>query len=227
MKIKTPINRDTLRQHLTYSAWKYALVAVIAIFGWSLVYTMSAYRSPEDKRIDVYIMSSTTTSEVADAFLKPVWKECVPEMETVSSVMLTNTEEYYVVQQLTVYMAAGEGDIYFLDDKYFKMYAAQGCFLPLDDLIADGVINTDGVDLAAGTVTYIAETDDDFNPTVTEQHIYGIPLKEFYGFMTGMNIDNRELYACITVNNKNDENVVPFFAAMLDAGRGEMPEQLR
>jgi hypothetical protein len=51
--------------------------------------------------------------------------------------------------------------------------------------------------------------------------LYGIPLDSFYGFMNGMQVDNRGLYAVIIVNNQNDENVIPFFNALLQAGRGE------
>ena len=63
--------------------------------------------------------------------------------------------------------------------------------------------------------------DDSGKPISTTQHLYGIPLDNFYGFMSRMALDNRNMYAVITVNNMNDENVIPFFNALLDAGRGE------
>ena len=36
-----------------------------------------------------------------------------------------------------------------------------------------------------------------------------------------MLVGNRGMYAVIIVNNQNDENVIPFFNALLQAGRGE------
>ena len=53
MTIATPINKERLRNHLTYSGWKYLLLVIASIFVWNLVYAQTAYRSPQDKRIDV------------------------------------------------------------------------------------------------------------------------------------------------------------------------------
>ena len=40
--MKTPINARTLRQHLTYSWWKYALVIALGAVAVNLYYTMTA-----------------------------------------------------------------------------------------------------------------------------------------------------------------------------------------
>ena len=220
MRLKTPVNQETIKHHITYSSWKYILMAVLVVMGWSLIYTTTAYRSPQNKRIDVYIQSNIGSQEVIDAFLEPVWKNAVPEMETVSSVVLTDVDDYTTTMQLMAYMAAGEADIYFLSEQYFKSYASQGGFLPLEDLVADGTISVDDVDLSKGYVAFVEEYDNDGLPVKTSQHLYGIPLESFYGFMNGMQIDNRDMYAVITVNNQNDDNVIPFFNALLEAGRG-------
>ena len=221
MRIKTPINKETLKNHMTYSTWKYALMAACVIFGWSLIYTTTAYRSPQNKRIDVYIQSNTASSELIEAFLEPIWKETVPEMETVNGVSMSTIDDYTTSMQLMTYMAAGEGDIYFLTEQYFKSFAPNGSFLELDDLVASGVIQADDVELSKGYVAYVEEYDDNDRPVKTSRHLYGIPLDSFYGFMSGMQLDNRGLYAVISVNNQNDENVIPFFNALLQAGRGE------
>ena len=221
MRIKTPINKETIKHHMTYSVWIYALMAVCVIFGWSLIYTTTAYRSPQNKRIDVYIQSNTASSELIETFLEPIWKETVPEMETVSGVAMSMLDDYTTSMQMMTYMAAGEGDIYFLTEQYFKSFAGQGSFLPLEDLVADGTLQVDDVELSKGYVAYVEEYDDNDRPIKTSRHLYGIPLDSFYGFMSGMQVDNRELYAVITINNQNDENVIPFFNALLQAGRGE------
>ena len=224
MRIKTPINRETVRHHITYSSWKYIVMAVMVLMGWSLIYTTTAYRSPQNKRIDVYVQSNIGSQEMIDAFLEPIWKKTVPEMETVSSVILATVDDYTTTMQLMTYMAAGEADIYFLNEQYFKSYASQGGFLPLEDLIADGRLNVGDIDLTKGYVTYVEEYDDNDLPVKTSQHLFGIPLESFYGFMNGMQIDNRNMYAVITVNNQNDDNVIPFFNALLEAGRGEQED---
>ena len=35
--MKTPLTKERLQNHITYSSWKYILLAVVAIFGWNLV----------------------------------------------------------------------------------------------------------------------------------------------------------------------------------------------
>lgn len=221
MRIKTPVNKETLKNHLTYSMWKYAVMAALVIFGWSLIYTMTAYRSPQEKRVDVYIQSNTASAEAAQAFMDPIWKETVPEMETVNAVVLPIIDDSTTMMQMMAYMAAGEGDIYFLNEQYFKSYASQGTFIPLEELAENGTLDLTDVDLSKGYVTYVEEYDDNDVPVKTSSHLYGVPLESFYGFMSGMQLDNRGLYAVIAVNNMNDENVIPFFNALLQAGRGE------
>ncbi len=221
MRLKTPVNKSTVQNHLTYSFWKYLVMGVCVVMGWSLIYTTTAYRSPQNKRIDLYVQSSTTSSELIDQFIEPVWKATVPDMESVSSVVLMPLDDYTTTMQLMAYMAAGDGDIYFCTEQTFKSYAAQGSFLELEELVADGSIQVDDVDLSKGYVAYVEQYDDSGKPISTTQHLYGIPLDNFYGFMSRMSLDNRNMYAVITVNNMNDENVIPFFNALLDAGRGE------
>ena len=221
MRIKTPLTRENIRNHFTYSMWKYVLVAVAAIFGWSLIYTVTAYRSPQDKRIDLYVQSSTATTESIDAFIKPIWESTVPEMETVQSVTLLVSDDYSTNMQLTTYIYAGEGDIYFLNEQYYKSLAAMGGFLPLEGLVEDGTLQLDDIDLKKGYITIVDEYNDANEPVHTSQHLYGIPLDSFYGYMNGMLLDNRGMYAVVLVNNQNDENVIPFFNALLQAGKGE------
>ena len=224
MHIKTPITAERVRNHLTYSIWKYAVLVALSLMGWSLIYTTTAYRSPQDKRIDLYVQTATATNETMDAFIEPIWKEVVPEMETVSSVVLNTIDDYTTYMQLTAYMAAGEGDIYFLTDQYFKSMASSGALLELDGLVADGTIDVGDIDLSKGYVAVVDAYDDNNVAISSSRHLYGIPLETFYGFMSGMQLDNRGLYATIIVTNQNDDNVIPFFNALLQAGRGEKEE---
>ncbi len=224
MNIRTPVTKERLKTHFTYNLWKYLVVIACSLFCWSLVYAQTAYRSPQDKRIDVYVKSSTVTEELMDSFFEPIWKSVVPDMELVSGVTLLSTSDntdYYSQMQLSVYIAAGEGDIYILPAADFKSFAAGGAFIALDDLVADGTIDVTGIDTASGRVT-IADED----TGTSETHLYGIPLDSLYGFIDGMQLDNRGMVAAIMVNNRNDENVIPFFNALIQAGRGDAPEWL-
>lgn len=224
MKLKTPVNRETVRQHMTYSAWKYAVLLIVVVFGWNLIYTVTTYRSPENKRIDVYIQSVTASQEIMDEFLKPIWQSTVPDMEIVESALLGTGEDYTTTIQISTYIAAGEGDIYLLTEEYFKQLAGQGALLDLDLLVESGALDLAGINVAAGCVKVPSAYDEEDNPVAYEQHLFGVPLRSLYGFMTEAQLDNRNLYATIMINNQNDENVIPFFNALIQAGRGEKPD---
>ncbi len=221
MLIKTPLTKERMKNHFAYSTWKYMLLVILGLFGWSLIFTVTAPQVPQDKRIDFYAMTYSATQESMNAFLKPIWETVTPEMESVSSVALVQGDEYSSYMQLTAYLAAGDGDIYILDDQFFKSFAAQGAFLPLEGLIEEGRISVGDIDLTKGYVAMVTEYDENNEPLNSEMHLYGIPLDTYYGFMDGMQLDNRNMYAAILYNNQNDENVIPFFDALLKAGEGE------
>ena len=215
MKIKTPITKERLRTHFTYHFWKYLLVIAASVFGWNILYTTTAYRSPENLRIDLYIQSAGVTEQSAAAFVEPIWKDTVPEMESVSSVLLANAQDYYSSMQLSVYMMAGEGDIYLLSPNDFKSFAAQGVFVDLEPIIEDGRLDVGDIDLAAG---YIAQVDSDGIP-IEEKKLYGIPASTLTGLQTGMGLE-RDLMISVTTFNGNDDNVIAFLNAFIEAGRG-------
>lgn len=227
MPISTPVNKNTLKHHWDYYKWKYLLMAVIIVAGWSLIYTMTRPQAPDSSRINVYIQSDTTSDQLMHDFLDPVWKASVPEEEELNLMTILASDEYTALQQLFTVIYAHEGDIYLLTNKYYRQYASQGVFLPLEELIDNGRLNVDGIDTRAGYTDLVLERDENEVPIKTESHLYGIPLRELYGFASGMQVDNQELYACIFVENGNMDDVITFFDAMIQAGRGDKPDWLQ
>ena len=198
MKIKTPVTRKKIRTHITYNFWK------------------SAYRSPADKRIDVYIQSPLVTEQRAEAFFQPIWEERVPDMEVVDSVILTSsTQDYYGSMQLTVYIMAQEGDIYLLSSSDFKTFASQDVFLDLQPAIDEGKLHVEGLDLSAG---YVALVDDNGLPT-GERQLFGIPASALGGIAEGLGMDTRDVVISVTSFSGNEENVLRFLDGMIQAGR--------
>ena len=227
MVITTPLTKKKITDHFYYNSWKYILVVVFSVMGWNLIYAQTAYRVPADKRIDVYVKTATTTSEIMDAFLEPIWKSTVPNMEIVSSTAMLASNDYSAAMQLSTWLMAGEGDIYILPVSDYKSYASAGAFINLQPMIEDGSIDISGLNLTSALVQ--AETGSDANGLAVyeeEPQPYGVPIDELYGFMEGMSLDNRGMVMAITVANGNTDNVVPFFNALIQAGRGEKPAWL-
>ncbi len=88
MKLSVKTTKKELKHHLQYSGFVYVLLVVASIALVSLIYTQTAYRPPQDKRIDIYMQAPGASQEAVDAYLKPIWEAAVPEMEVVTAVML-------------------------------------------------------------------------------------------------------------------------------------------
>ena len=224
MTVKGRLDKRKIRNHLAYDFWKYLLLAAAVWFGVDLLFTSTAYRSPQDKRVDVEIMSATVTDDLMASFFQPLWQEAVPDMELVEGSILTpmNDEDMYSDMVILTRLAAAEGDIYMLPASKFKSLATQGWFLALDDLVENGTINAEGLELDACRLTVVDE-----ETQTAQTHLYGIPTDTLYGFMDGLQYDNRGCVMAIVVNNGNDDAVIRFFNALLQAGRGDMPEWLQ
>ena len=229
MKLKTRLDKQTIKNHLHYSLWKYILLIVVSVFAWDLIYAYTAYRSPQEKRIDIYVQSASAEQEKTEAFFEVIRQKAVPDMELVSTVLLMGTAQtdIYAAQQLTTYIMANEGDIYFLTGSDFKRFAGQGVFLELEELVQNGRLEVRDMDLSSGYVA-IQSFDDKTEAMVpvSQQHLYGIPASGLYGLMTELGIDNRDLYLCVTIFNQNDENVLEFLNALIQTARAPMPESL-
>jgi len=195
--MKTPINSRTLRQHFTYNWWKYLVAVIAAFFVVDLYYTVTTYRAPEDKKIDLYI--SGVVDDSFEDYLESVRAESLPDMEEITYITLT-LDDTYGPMQLSTYIAAGEGDIYILPRDNFVSLASQTAWVPLEDETElMNLFDTLGTSLQSGW-----RRDSDSGET----HLYGIPMSVLPGASKYMTTDSA--YLCILVTNGNTENVLKF-----------------
>ena len=197
--MKTPVTKQRLRHHLAYGWWKYALLIAIAMFGWNLVYTVTRYRAPEDKKVvvNLYVLGDQVA---LDAYLADVNASRMPEMEEMNCIA-TTLDNTYADMILSTHIAASEGDIYLLDRDHFQQCATAGSFVPLEaetDLVA--ALEEAGVSLSQGWRTE-GETG--------ERHLYGIPCANLPG-MAAYVYDPSDCYMAVLISNQNDENVLNF-----------------
>jgi hypothetical protein len=196
--MKTPINAETLRHHFTYSWWKYVLVLIAGIFLVNLIFTVTAPRIPEDKRVDFYVYG-LSDSESLNAYMEKVRSEKMPDMQSMTSLTMFPNDAYGPMQLMT-YMSAQEGDVFLLPRDEFLSYASSGAFLPLeDDEELMGIFNEAGIDLRRGWRT-LSDSD--------ETHLYGIPADVLPGLNALCYADNG--FLTVTVYNGNQENVMKF-----------------
>ncbi len=234
MSLKTPIKKKAVKNHFAYGWWKYALLIIVAVFGWDLIYTSTAYRPPEDKKVLFYVSASSGDSEKIDEYMAQVQQKDMEDMEEMSSVVLLGSggeSDPYSTMQLSVYIMAGEGDLYLLPHDTFANYALQGAFLPLDDYILEDKLMLPPGDM--GNYRFVIEEMEeeikDVNTTEKEieegkePFLYGIPADELYGLLD-FSIDPRNMVLCVLYNNQNNENTVKFLNHVLKDQKKEAPK---
>lgn len=197
--MKTPLNSAALKQHFTYSWWKYLLIALLVFGLVDIIFTVTAYRVPPEKKVEFYIYGYMDPSGALQQYLGSVRENEMPEMEEITCMTLV-ADNMYGPMQLMTYLAAGEGDVYLLSREEFLSYAASGSLLPLEndeELMA--VFTRAGASLQSGWRR---------NTETGESHLYGIPQDRLPGLARYAVADDG--YLCIIVNNGNDENVLKF-----------------
>ena len=196
--MKTPFNSRTLKQHLTYSWWKYLLVAVLAFGLVDLLYSVTAYRSPADKRVEFYVYGQMDQERLT-AYMENVRKTEMEDMEVMTPLQLLD-DGYYGSMQLMTYMAVGEGDVYLLPRDEFVTGASGGSFLPLEeDKELMALFDEAGVSLQNGWRK---------NAETGESHLCGIPQNKLPGLSRYAAATDG--YLCVIVNGGNDANALKF-----------------
>ncbi len=202
-----PITKDRIRHHFNYAWWQYATLAVAAIFGWNLIFTMTHYRSPEHLKVEWYYQGPATMDTVGkgEALLNELWPQLFPEMEEMNFNQVGG-DEMYGDMQLMVWMAAGQGDLYMLQKDSFKTYANETTLLDLQPYVDDGTLNVEGLDLRSGIAT---------NPETGYKGLFAIPL-DGLPKMLDYDMQPQGTLACLPLASGNIDCALKLLQYMLD-----------
>lgn len=200
--MKTPITKAKVQNHFTYSLWKYALLAVVAIFGWNIIYSVTSYRVPDEKSIVLGVYAYGSDSNI-NAYMEQVRTDILPEMEEMTT-MYIMPDESYGAMILTTRIAARDCDMYVLPREQFQNYAAQGGYMALDEVLPDLVADLEaaGISLSRGQRT---------NEETGEKHQYAIPCAGLPGMQAMLQCDTSDMYIGVFFDTGNDDNVLTFF----------------
>ena len=204
MSRKMPITKDKIRNHFHYSFWKYFVLILIALFGWNLIYTSTRYQSPDNLKVEFYAEAGAVGGKDLQTLADQIHTESMPEMEEVTASTITY-DQTYGDMQLTVWVSAGQGDVYLLSSTRFQSLASNEALIDLQPYIDNGTLNVDGLDLSNG---YYTDTD-----TGTKT-LVGIPTDQLpgladYGLITSDGV------LCALVNNGNDAYTMKFLDYLL------------
>lgn len=204
MSFKMPITQQKIHNHFHYSLWKYALLAVVALFGWNLIYTSTRYQSPENLKVEFYAEESSLNGKDPQTLADRIHADVMPEMEEVTTTA-TTYDETYGDMQLMVWVSAAQGDVYLLSNDRFKSLANNQALLDLQPYVDSGALHTQGLTLTSG---YVAD------PDTGKIGLVGIPADGLPGLADyGLLCDNATL--CVLANNGNDEYAIKFLDYLL------------
>ncbi len=212
------ISKARVRHHFSYGLWKYALLAAAAIFGWNLFYSMTAYRPPDNKKLDIYVVTPGANTEAMQTDLLESLQAAFPDQEEFSfmNIALGADQDSTAVMQFTTYIAAQQGDVFLLSMDLFHQYGRDmedGLFMALDGAIASGELNAEGIDTELTRIT----------PQEGASGIYGISTKTLYG-LTDYLINNESMVLAVPVYSGNQENAIKLVDFLVKRFATEKPE---
>lgn len=230
---KTKLTRDSWKNHMHYSKYVYVIIALLAWFVVDMTYTMTEYRPPKERKVEIQLVGEYADAEplkdvAAQALgVGQAFDETLEVVEFFPLMYSGQEDDMYGAQKYMVMVAAQEGHIYFLNRPLMEQMVMQGGALSLDEYIESGVLDPGDADLS--TVTYNApDLYDEDGATLDERHVYALPLSEL-GTMLSLDTsyDIRDKYAIIMSYSPNPDTVAVVLASVMEQLEGPMPEWLK
>jgi len=212
---KERITKKWLKNHIAYSWWKYLALAAACVFCVDMLFTMTEYRPPEEKKIEVYILNDYVEAPAVREELSERFFARFPDQEelTVLSINI-GSDDMYARMQFTTYAAAKQGDVYMLPASEFKNLTAEeyDAFADLAPYIENGVIDVKDIDVSGYEVENADGT----------QSIYAIPSDTLYG-LTQYSNDPAGSVLCLPAFGGNVDHAAQVLNLMIGQYHGEKP----
>ncbi len=211
------ITKAKVKNHWHYSWWKYAAIAVVCTLVVNLIFTMTAYRPPANRKIEMYLCNGYADATKLHADLWPAFQEAAPDQELLTLVNIDMTgDDVYSNMQFTTYIGAQQGDLLLLPVSSVKKLVLDGAdntFLDLSEYLESGELDVPGVDLSAGML-----------PTSDGgTSLFAIPADSLYG-LTDFTCNPAGSMLCVMGYTMNPENAVGMINLLFDRYQTEKPD---
>ena len=211
------ITKSWLKNHWAYSWWKYLVLTVICIMGVNILFTSTAYRAPEEKKIELYVACNYVDQQALQEQLSGVFFERFPEQEELIVININLASgDAYTQMQFTTYLAAHQGDVLLLPKGQMYQLAEAGAdnaFLELTPYIESGVI-----DLEKAGVEGLVLPD-----SKGVEGIYAIPADSLYGLFD-LGCNTADSYLCLTSFGGNEDTAAGVLNMLFELYQAEKPE---
>lgn len=183
---KTRLTKESLSNHFHYAKWIYVLIICLSAFGLDLLFTVTEYHPPAERKVEIYLMGGLGDVEQLDGLAARALeygKTIDPTLEEVTFLPLSYTgeDDIYGPQKLMVLLAAQEGHVYFVDRTYLEQFINMGVAQPLEGYIDQGLLDPGDRDLS--NVTYEEPAPDEDTPPSGATHVYALQAEPLQGLM--------------------------------------------
>ena len=122
------LTKKRLKNHFAYNWWKYALSAAVSAMLVSIVFAVTAYRPPAEKKVELYVLNGYIDTETFQRDFWPELQARKPEQEelTVLNINLTDSSNIYAPMQFSTYVAAQQGDLFLISRDEMRRITADG-----------------------------------------------------------------------------------------------------
>ncbi|MBQ2991799.1 MAG: hypothetical protein IJD60_11030 [Clostridia bacterium] len=211
------MTKKWLKNHFAYSWWKYMLVICVSILGVNVLFTTTAYRPPEEKKIEIYVLNGFVTAQAMQDELLPLFQEACPDQESffVANINLSGNDAY-AYMQFSTYIAAQQGDVCLMPESEVHKLSAEGAehaFVDLTEYVSGGVIDTKDIDLSGGML----------RTESGEKRLFAIPADSLYGLLNHGN-DPADSYLVMLAHGGNDANAARTVNLLIEQYHQEKPE---
>jgi len=233
----TKLTKDRLKNHYQYTKAIYLGILIAAVMIADVLFTVTAYRSPGSRSVDIELVGVFSETENAAPFEQIALEagqaferardeaagvdvnapDYVPALEQVQFITMmydmTSEDAYYDQQRYMVALAANEGDIFIVDRTMMNDLINQGLAVDLTPYIESGVINPGDRDLTR--VTY-PETVEEGQPATGKQCIYALQTDSMSGLWNELQYDFREKYMVLMVYSENVDTSAAVMQSLID-----------
>lgn len=206
-----------LKHHWSYNWWKYLAVVVLCWLGVDILFAVTAYRPPEDKKLELYVLNDFVTTDALHDELWPQLQERCPDQEelTVLNINISGGD-MYAYMQFSTYVSARQGDVCLLPRSELIKLTEEGAehaFAELTPYIESGVIDPRGIDLSRGMLK--TETGD--------EGLYAIPADSLLGLANHGN-DPSDSFLVMFFYGGNDDHAAVLMDLLIENYHREVQE---
>ena len=233
----TKLSKALLKNHLHYTKAIYLGILIVAVMVADVLFTVTEYRSPGDRTVDIELVGVFSNTENAAPFIQTALEagqayerardeaagidvhaeNYEPALEQVQFLTMfydmTSEDAYYDQQRYMVALAANEGDIFIVERPMMNDLIRQGLAVDLTPYIESGIIDPGDRDLSR--VTY-PETVDDGQPATGKQCIYALQTDPMAGLWNEFQYDFRDRYMVLMVYSDNVDTSAAVMQSLIE-----------